>query len=100
RGARRRARSRLAPSRGVRRARSGRARAHRPAAAGAPLSDGRRAPTRGAAGTWVGGFMVAVVLLAALVGPALAPYPPAAQLLELRLAAPSAAHPLGVDELG
>jgi len=44
--------------------------------------------------------MVAVVLLAALVGPALAPYPPAAQLLELRLAAPSAAHPLGVDELG
>jgi peptide/nickel transport system permease protein len=44
--------------------------------------------------------MVAVVLLAALVGPALAPYPPAAQLLELRLAPPSAAHPLGLDELG
>lgn len=44
--------------------------------------------------------MVAVVLLAALLGPAVAPYPPAAQLLELRLQSPGDGHPLGLDELG
>ena len=48
----------------------------------------------------VGGGMVAVVLLAALVGPWLAPYPPAAQLLELRLQPPGDGPPLGLDELG
>ncbi|HEV8241079.1 MAG TPA: ABC transporter permease [Thermoanaerobaculia bacterium] len=48
----------------------------------------------------VGGTMVMVVLLAALIGPALAPYPPNEQLLELRLQPPSGSHPLGLDELG
>ena len=48
----------------------------------------------------VGGTMVAVVLLAALLGPALAPYPPGEQLLELRLQTPGGGHPLGLDELG
>jgi peptide/nickel transport system permease protein len=44
-------------------------------------------------------FVTAVVVLA-VVGPWLSPYDPAAQLLPLRLAAPSLAHPLGLDELG
>jgi peptide/nickel transport system permease protein len=48
----------------------------------------------------VGGAMVAVVLIAATVGPWLAPDPPAAQLLELRLQPPGPGHPLGLDELG
>jgi peptide/nickel transport system permease protein len=47
-----------------------------------------------------GGAMVAAVLLAALIGPALAPYPPGEQLLELRLQPPGAGHALGLDELG
>ena len=47
-----------------------------------------------------GGAMVALALIAALVGPALAPYPPNEQLLELRLQPPDAGHPLGLDELG
>ncbi len=51
-------------------------------------------------GLVAGAAMVGVVLLAALLGPLLAPYPPAAQLLELRLQPPAAAHPLGLDELG
>jgi peptide/nickel transport system permease protein len=38
--------------------------------------------------------------LAALVGPALTPFDPAAQDLALRLAAPSRMHPFGLDELG
>ncbi len=49
---------------------------------------------------FVGGAMVAVVLLGALVGPWLAPYSPTAQLLELRLQPPGPGHPLGLDELG
>jgi peptide/nickel transport system permease protein len=51
-------------------------------------------------GLVAGGAMVAVVLLAALIGPALAPYPPLEQLLERRLQPPAAGHPLGLDELG
>jgi peptide/nickel transport system permease protein len=50
--------------------------------------------------TWGGALMVTVVVLAALVGPSLAPYAPAAQQLELRLQQPTFAHPLGMDELG
>jgi peptide/nickel transport system permease protein len=44
--------------------------------------------------------MVALVLLTALLGPALVPDAPATQLLELRLQPPGAGHPLGLDELG
>src|SRR6185295_3242964 len=58
---------------------------------------------RGVARRWsllVGGAMVAVVLLAALVGPWLVPYPAMQQLLELRLQPPGGGHPLGLDELG
>lgn len=48
----------------------------------------------------VGGTIVALVALAALVGPGLAPWDPARQELALRLASPSAAHLFGLDELG
>ena len=44
--------------------------------------------------------MVALVLLVALLAPWLCPYDPDEQRLELRLQPPSAAHPLGLDELG
>ena len=47
-----------------------------------------------------GAFIVGVALLAALVGPVLSPFDPASQELALRLAAPSVAHPFGLDELG
>lgn len=47
-----------------------------------------------------GAFIVGVALLAALVGPVLSPFDPASQELALRLAAPSFAHPFGLDELG
>lgn len=43
---------------------------------------------------------VAVVLGLAVLGPWLSPYDPSAQLLSLRLQAPSLAHPFGLDELG
>ena len=43
---------------------------------------------------------MALVLLAALLGPWIAPYDPAEQLLEHRLERPSWRHPLGLDELG
>jgi peptide/nickel transport system permease protein len=48
----------------------------------------------------VGGGVVALAILAALFGPLLSPYDPAAQELALRLEAPSWAHPFGLDELG
>src|SRR4051812_24615001 len=48
----------------------------------------------------VGVAIVGLALLAALIGPAVTPYGPASQELALRLAAPSAAHPFGLDELG
>jgi peptide/nickel transport system permease protein len=48
----------------------------------------------------VGAVIVAVMALAAIVGPSLSPYDPAAQELPLRLAGPSAGHPFGLDELG
>ena len=44
-------------------------------------------------------FVITVVALA-LIGPWLSPYDPSAQLLPLRLAGPSFAHPFGLDELG
>lgn len=48
----------------------------------------------------VGAAIVIVVALAAIVGPALTPFDPAAQQLALRLGGPSRAHPFGLDELG
>jgi peptide/nickel transport system permease protein len=48
----------------------------------------------------VGAAIVALALLAAVVGPAVTPFDPSSQELALRLAAPSAAHPFGLDELG
>jgi peptide/nickel transport system permease protein len=47
-----------------------------------------------------GAFIVLIAALAAIVGPALAPFDPAAQHLAMRLAGPSLAHPFGLDELG
>jgi peptide/nickel transport system permease protein len=48
----------------------------------------------------LGGSIVIVAALAAALGPLLIPFDPAAQDLALRLAAPSPAHPFGLDELG
>src|SRR5688572_14656174 len=47
-----------------------------------------------------GAAIVAVGLLAAVLGPWLVPFHPASQELASRLASPSAVHPLGLDELG
>jgi peptide/nickel transport system permease protein len=47
-----------------------------------------------------GAVIVVVAALAAIVGPLLTPFDPAAQDLALRLAGPGAAHPFGLDELG
>jgi peptide/nickel transport system permease protein len=48
----------------------------------------------------VGTVIVVIAMLAATLGPGLTPYDPSAQTLAQRLAAPSAAHPFGLDELG
>jgi peptide/nickel transport system permease protein len=48
----------------------------------------------------VGLAIVLVAALAAILGPSLTPYDPAAQTLAQRLEAPSRSHPLGLDELG
>ena len=48
----------------------------------------------------LGAGIVLMAALLALAGPALVPFDPAVQELPLRLAGPSAAHPLGLDELG
>jgi peptide/nickel transport system permease protein len=48
----------------------------------------------------IGLLIVVVTALAALAGPHLSPYDPAAQELARRLEAPSLAHPFGLDELG
>jgi len=44
--------------------------------------------------------IVAIAALAAIAGPLLTPFDPAAQQLALRLAGPTASHPFGLDELG
>ncbi len=44
--------------------------------------------------------IVLITVLAALAGPLLSPYDPAAQELARRLEAPSLSHPFGLDELG
>ncbi|HEX6025572.1 MAG TPA: ABC transporter permease [Solirubrobacter sp.] len=48
----------------------------------------------------LGVAIVSAAALAALLGPAVAPFDPAAQQLALRLAGPSVSHPFGLDELG
>jgi peptide/nickel transport system permease protein len=48
----------------------------------------------------VGAFIVAVAVLAAIVGPVVAPFDSASQELALRLTGPSAQHWFGLDELG
>jgi peptide/nickel transport system permease protein len=48
----------------------------------------------------LGGFIVALAVAAALLGPIVTPYDPAAQDLARRLEGPSLAHPFGLDELG
>lgn len=48
----------------------------------------------------VGGAIVLVAALAAVLGPALTPFDPASQELALRLAGPARGHPFGLDELG
>lgn len=53
-----------------------------------------------AAGAWASGGMLALIVLAALLAPWLAPAAPAALDLDRRLAGPSWDHPLGQDELG
>jgi peptide/nickel transport system permease protein len=50
--------------------------------------------------TTIAACVVAGALLAALIGPALSPFDPAAQDLPLRLAGPTASHWFGLDELG
>lgn len=47
-----------------------------------------------------GGFIVALTIALALVGPALSPYDPSGQDLPRRLEGPSLQHPFGLDELG
>jgi peptide/nickel transport system permease protein len=47
-----------------------------------------------------GAIIVIVTAVAAVIGPWLAPFDPAAQELPLRLAGPTLAHPFGLDELG
>jgi peptide/nickel transport system permease protein len=44
--------------------------------------------------------LVAVALLAAIVGPLVTPYDPTHQEIALRLASPTSLHPFGLDELG
>lgn len=48
----------------------------------------------------LGGGIVGLLVAVALVGPAVSPYDPTAQLLGARLQGPSLAHPLGTDALG
>ncbi|QRV14580.1 ABC transporter permease [Haloterrigena salifodinae] len=48
----------------------------------------------------LGGAIVCLLAIVAVVGPMLAPYDPTAQALERRLTGPSLAHPLGTDALG
>jgi peptide/nickel transport system permease protein len=50
--------------------------------------------------TRVGGFIVLVAVLAAVVGPAVIPFNPADQELALRLEGPTGLHWMGLDELG
>jgi len=59
-----------------------------------------RVPWRGRGLLVAGSVIVGVAAAAAIAGPFLTPFDPAAQELPLRLAGPTFAHPFGLDELG
>jgi peptide/nickel transport system permease protein len=61
------------------------------------MSSGR---WRGRALLVTGAILVGATAVAAIVGPWLSPFDPAAQELPLRLAGPTPGHPFGLDELG
>jgi len=61
------------------------------------MSDGR---WRGRGLLVAGTVIIGVAAAAAILGPFLTPFDPAAQALPLRLAGPSMSHPFGLDELG
>jgi peptide/nickel transport system permease protein len=61
------------------------------------MSSGR---WRGRALLVTGAILVGATAVAAIVGPWLSPFDPAAQELPLRLAGPTPSHPFGLDELG
>lgn len=48
----------------------------------------------------VGGIIISILVIMALLGPVLAPYDPVGMDFEARFAEPSIAHPLGTDEFG
>jgi peptide/nickel transport system permease protein len=60
-----------------------------------PMRRFRRHP-----GAWIGGGLVLMLVLAALLAPLLADRPPNQQNLRARLQPPSAEHPFGTDEFG
>lgn len=55
---------------------------------------------RGRFNVAVGGSLIGVIVMAALLAPWIAPFAPDQQFLERRLESPSFDHPLGLDELG
>jgi peptide/nickel transport system permease protein len=55
---------------------------------------------RGRALLVTGAIIVGATAVAAMIGPWVTPFDPAAQELPLRLAGPTATHPFGLDELG
>ncbi len=63
-------------------------------------ADSVSASGKGRGALLAGAVLVALVLLTAVFGPFVAPFPPAEQALESRLEGPSTTHPLGRDELG
>nr|WP_210408960.1 nickel transporter permease [Halorhabdus rudnickae] len=64
------------------------------------MDSGRRRVRSAPPKVTLGGAIVALLGVVAIVGPLVTPYDPATQALRTRLAAPSLAHPLGTDELG
>jgi peptide/nickel transport system permease protein len=58
---------------------------------------GQRRPSRA---LWIGGFVVAVIIVLAVLSSWIAPYDPVAFNVRMRFAPPSAAHLFGTDEFG
>jgi glutathione transport system permease protein len=72
----------------------------RPDYAARPEPRARVRGRRAGASLWVGGALALIWLLAAALGPAIAPYPYDEVNGAARLEAPTAAHPFGTDSLG